>query len=156
MSHLTRRDLVAGAAIASATASGYAQVAGANERMRIGVIGCGAQGTAHMRSLVRMRESDNLQVVHVCDAFTKRVGKRQTATCAKRFGEKFEFAPTRGAQTVGIGDQRATAQAHRRQDKIEGAAADPGEAARDVLEGRAGRLHGAMMTANSGPCQGGA
>jgi len=40
--------------------------------MRIGVIGCGGQGTAHMRTLVKMRDSDNIDVLNVCDIFTKR------------------------------------------------------------------------------------
>ena len=70
MAPLTRRDFVATAAIA--TARGYAQVQGAGERMRIGVIGCGAQGTAHMRTLVKMREPDNLDILNVCDVYTKR------------------------------------------------------------------------------------
>ncbi|HYW48664.1 MAG TPA: Gfo/Idh/MocA family oxidoreductase [Bryobacteraceae bacterium] len=70
MSQLTRRDFVAAAAVA--TARGYAQVQGAGERMRIGVIGCGGQGTAHMRTLVKMRDSDNIDVLNVCDIFTKR------------------------------------------------------------------------------------
>jgi predicted dehydrogenase len=55
------------------TARAYAQVSGAGERMRIGVIGCGSQATAHMRTLVRMRESDNLDVLNVCDIYTPRV-----------------------------------------------------------------------------------
>jgi len=70
MSQLTRRDFVAAAAVA--TARGYAQVQGAGERMRIAVIGCGGQGTAHMRTLVKMRDSDNIDVLNVCDIFTKR------------------------------------------------------------------------------------
>jgi predicted dehydrogenase len=67
---LTRRNFVAAAAISTARA--YQQVRGAGERMRIGIIGCGAQGTAHMRALVKMRDTDNLDVLNVCDLFTKR------------------------------------------------------------------------------------
>jgi predicted dehydrogenase len=70
MSELSRRDFVAAAAASSAL--GYAQVRGAGERLRIGVIGCGSQGTAHMRALVKMRDSDNIDVLNVCDAYTKR------------------------------------------------------------------------------------
>jgi predicted dehydrogenase len=66
----TRREFVAAATIA--TARGYAQVQGAGERIRIGVIGCGSQGAAHMRALVKMRETDNLDILNVCDAFSKR------------------------------------------------------------------------------------
>ena len=81
MSQLTRRDFVAGAALA--TARGYGQVRGAGERIRIGVIGCGAQGTAHMRTLVKMRDSDNIDVLNVCDAFTKRAEAAAQLTGAK-------------------------------------------------------------------------
>jgi predicted dehydrogenase len=70
MTDLSRRTFLAGASLA--TARSYAQIPGAGERMRIGVIGCGAQGSAHLRTLVRMRESDNLDVLNVCDAYTKR------------------------------------------------------------------------------------
>jgi predicted dehydrogenase len=71
MSELTRRDFVAAAT--AATARAYAQVPGSGERIRIGVIGCGSQGTAHMRTLVRMRDTDNIDVLNVCDIYTKRV-----------------------------------------------------------------------------------
>jgi predicted dehydrogenase len=71
MSQLTRRDFVAAATVATARA--YAQVPGSSERVRIGVIGCGSQGTAHMRTLVRMRDTDNIDVLNVCDIYTKRV-----------------------------------------------------------------------------------
>jgi predicted dehydrogenase len=70
MTQVTRRDFVAGAALATARA--YAQIPGAGERLRIGVIGCGSQGTDHMRTLVKMRESDNVEILNVCDVFSKR------------------------------------------------------------------------------------
>jgi predicted dehydrogenase len=81
MSDLTRRTFLSAATVA--TARSYAQVSGAGERMRIGVIGCGAQGTAHMRTLVRMRESDNLDILNVCDAFTKRADAAARLTGGK-------------------------------------------------------------------------
>ena len=62
MPNLSRRDFVAGSAF---TALSYAKVQGANERLRIGVIGCGGQAMGHMRALVKMRESDN------CDILTR-------------------------------------------------------------------------------------
>jgi predicted dehydrogenase len=81
MTQLSRRDFVAAAAIA--TARGYAQVRNAGQRIRLGVIGCGAQGTAHMKTLVKMRESDNLDIVNVCDIFTKRAEAAAQLTGAK-------------------------------------------------------------------------
>ena len=73
MESLTRREF-AGAAGAAAlvTARGYAQIAGAGDRLRIGIIGCGGMATEHMKSLVKMREADNLEIVAVCDIFDKR------------------------------------------------------------------------------------
>jgi predicted dehydrogenase len=57
---------------AAMAAHAYGQIAGAAERIRIGVIGCGEQANEHMRALVRMRESDNLDILNVCDIYNKR------------------------------------------------------------------------------------
>ncbi len=73
MESYTRREFVgaAGAAVAM-TASSRAQVAGAAERIRIGVIGCGGMGMDHIKTLIKMREAENLEIVAVCDLFDKR------------------------------------------------------------------------------------
>ena len=81
MSDLTRRTFLA--ASAAVTAQSYGQIRGANERMRIGVIGCGNQATSHMRSLVRMRESDNLDIQNVCDIYAKRADAAAELTGGK-------------------------------------------------------------------------
>jgi predicted dehydrogenase len=47
-------------------------VLGANNRLRVGVIGCGDQANNHLRALTRMKESDNLDIVAVCDVYQKR------------------------------------------------------------------------------------
>ncbi|MFB3776979.1 MAG: Gfo/Idh/MocA family protein [Bryobacteraceae bacterium] len=70
MAQLTRREFAGAAALA--TARSYAQVNGAGERLRIGVIGCGGMAMEHMKALVKMREADNLEIVAVCDVFDKR------------------------------------------------------------------------------------
>jgi predicted dehydrogenase len=70
MPPLSRRTFVAGAT--AITALSYAKIPGANERLRIGVIGCGGQAMGHMRALVEMRESGNCDVIAVCDVFDKR------------------------------------------------------------------------------------
>jgi predicted dehydrogenase len=73
MAEITRREFAAGAAVASFTAKSYAAVQGANERLRVGVIGCGGMATAgHMRPLVRQKEELNIQFEAVCDLFEKR------------------------------------------------------------------------------------
>ncbi len=77
---LTRREFVAASA---ATALSYAQVKGANDRLRIGVIGCGGQATSHMKALVKMRESDNCDILAVCDVFDKRAQEAAQLTGGK-------------------------------------------------------------------------
>ncbi|HVX67786.1 MAG TPA: Gfo/Idh/MocA family oxidoreductase [Bryobacteraceae bacterium] len=80
---LTRRTFVASVAASLATASSYARVAGANDRLRIGVIGCGGMATAHMHALVKMRETDNFDILTVCDIYDKRLGEAAKLTGAK-------------------------------------------------------------------------
>ncbi len=77
---MTRREFVAAGA---ASALSYSQIQGANERLRIGVIGCGGQATDHMRNLVKMRETDNCDVIAVCDVFDKRAEQAATLTGGK-------------------------------------------------------------------------
>lgn len=77
---LTRREFVAATA---ATALSYSQLKGANERLRIGVIGCGGQATSHMQALVKMRDSDNCEVLAVCDVFDKRAEQAAQLTGGK-------------------------------------------------------------------------
>jgi predicted dehydrogenase len=77
---MTRREFVAASA---ASALSYSQVKGANERLRIGVIGCGGQATDHMRNLVKMRETDNCDVIAVCDVFDKRAEQAASLTGGK-------------------------------------------------------------------------
>lgn len=76
----SRRAFVAG----SLTASAYAQIAGANERLRVGVIGCGGQAESHMKSLLRTKDQDNVEVVAVCDVFSKRSEQAAQLTGGRR------------------------------------------------------------------------
>ena len=62
MEPVTRRGFFGAAAAAVSTARAYSQVVGANERLRIGVIGCGGMATGHMRSLVKVKEADNIEI----------------------------------------------------------------------------------------------
>ena len=80
MPPITRREFVGAAAVA---AQAYGQIAGAGERIRIGVIGCGVQANAHMRALVKMRESENLDILKVCDVYDKRAAAAAQLTGGK-------------------------------------------------------------------------
>lgn len=50
-------------------------VLGANDRIRIGVIGCGGQGTGHVHSLVGRAGADNVAVVAVSDVYKRRLNR---------------------------------------------------------------------------------
>jgi ornithine cyclodeaminase/alanine dehydrogenase-like protein (mu-crystallin family) len=48
------------AAASALTAASAARVIGANDRLQIGVIGCGGTANGHMRALNGMKESDTV------------------------------------------------------------------------------------------------
>lgn len=85
MHQLTRRGLLGGAAATAWTARAYSGVRGANERLRIGVIGCGGMANGHMRALLRMKESDNCEIGAVCDVYDKRLEAAAELTGGKKF-----------------------------------------------------------------------
>ncbi|HLK22620.1 MAG TPA: Gfo/Idh/MocA family oxidoreductase [Bryobacteraceae bacterium] len=78
---MTRRNFIG--STAAMTALAYAQVPASNDRLRIGVIGCGGQSNDHMRTLVKMRESDNCEIIAVCDVFDKRADEASKLTGGK-------------------------------------------------------------------------
>ncbi|HKQ89519.1 MAG TPA: Gfo/Idh/MocA family oxidoreductase [Blastocatellia bacterium] len=81
---ISRRAFVsASAASVVATAASANRVLGANNRLRVGIIGCGglAQG-AHIPSLMKMKEADNLEIVAVCDVYQKRLDQAAATTGA--------------------------------------------------------------------------
>jgi len=67
----------AGAALLGSAS--YAQNSGANERLVVGVIGCGGMGSSHLRNLVGQRD---VRVAYVCD-----VDRTRLAAAAKVTGE---------------------------------------------------------------------
>ncbi|MDX2151143.1 MAG: Gfo/Idh/MocA family oxidoreductase [Bryobacteraceae bacterium] len=83
MSISTRRHFLAAAGGAAITARAWGQVPGANERLRVGVIGCGGMAGGHMRSLVRNKERDNVEIVAVCDLYDKRAEQASQVTGGK-------------------------------------------------------------------------
>jgi predicted dehydrogenase len=94
----SRRKFIGASAIAatggmwstmpSLAASTYKRIIGANDRIRIGLIGCGNRGaTAHMNPLHRYQKAENLELVAVCDPW--RVAREEAAEKAKGlFGTK--------------------------------------------------------------------
>ncbi|MBI1842450.1 MAG: Gfo/Idh/MocA family oxidoreductase [Verrucomicrobia bacterium] len=51
------------------------RAAGANDRIRIGVIGVGGMGTGHVHSLVGKSAKENIEVVAVSDVYQRRVNR---------------------------------------------------------------------------------
>ena len=114
---------------ASARASSADQVAGANERIRVALIGCGGQGSGDLRDFLKLR---GVECVALCD-----VDDAQTASRAE------DVVDGHGQAEAGARDARlpprARPQGHRRRDRrharpLARAADDPG------LPGGQGRL----------------
>lgn len=84
ISSVSRREFVGAVGAASLlTARGYSRVIGANDRLRMSVIGAGGMATEHMHSLVESRDVDNLEIVNVCDIYQKRLDKAAQLTGGK-------------------------------------------------------------------------
>lgn len=74
-----------GASAFSMPSASYKRIRGANDRINIGFLGCGARSSGH-RNMVSMSVKDkNLGVVAVCDIWNKNREKAAT-DCKKRFG----------------------------------------------------------------------
>ena len=88
----TRRQFIKtasiGAAAVSMSASSYARVIGANDRISIGVIGCGSRGIdAHMAGVKPFAKEQNIEITAVCDPW--RVRREMAAAKAKEwYGRK--------------------------------------------------------------------
>lgn len=67
------------------SALSYSRIIGSNERMKIGVIGCGGMANRHMRALMEMKESDNVEIASVCDVYMKRLDQARELTGARAF-----------------------------------------------------------------------
>jgi predicted dehydrogenase len=82
MESVSRRTFL-GAAAATVTAGSYSSILGANERLRIGVLGCGGMATHHMTSLMKIREAGNFDIINVCDLYDKRAENAAKITGGK-------------------------------------------------------------------------
>lgn len=79
-----RQFLAASGAAVAWTAKSYAAIQGSNERLRIGVIGCGGMAGVHMGILVKNREKDNTEILKVCDLYSPRLEKAAQLTGGKK------------------------------------------------------------------------
>lgn len=78
-SRLSRRHFVGSATAATlaagVTASSYGRVIGSNERISLGLIGCGSRGNAHLRDCLRFGDVANSEMAAVCDIWRARCEK---------------------------------------------------------------------------------
>jgi predicted dehydrogenase len=71
---VSRRRFLGATGAALFTARSYAEIKGANDRLLVGVIGCGGMAMGHMQTLTsRVKDTDNVRVTAVCDLYEKRV-----------------------------------------------------------------------------------
>lgn len=92
-----KQSLVAGTGITMASAN----VLGANDRIRIGVIGCGRQGRGVMGSFMRHPE---VQVVAVCDVYEPQIAEiKKRATEAETYKDYRKILDRKDIDAVIIG-----------------------------------------------------
>lgn len=99
---ITRRYFALGAA-AAAPAFKARAAQGASDRIRVGIIGCGGRGVnAHIKSLLKMKESDNVAVTAVCDVFDKRAQAAAAMTGGKPYRDYREMLSNRDVDVAVI------------------------------------------------------
>ncbi len=78
-----RKFIKTTAAATAATALSYSRIVGANERIRLGLIGCGSRGVGNMNNFLKIGTVD---VTALCDVYGAQIGEaRKTAASAKPF-----------------------------------------------------------------------
>jgi hypothetical protein len=69
------RSSVAGGAALAFPAATYSRIIGANDRISIGIIGCGDRGVnAHMKGVHAHAKEQNIEITAVCDPWRVRLG----------------------------------------------------------------------------------
>ncbi len=103
MSESTRRNFLGAAGVAAVSAKSYAAVQGASDRLRVGVIGCGGMATHHMKKLVAMRDSDNVEIIGVSDVYDKRLDAAAVLTGGKKYKNYLSLLENKNIDYVLIG-----------------------------------------------------
>src|SRR6516165_1761485 len=94
-----RRTFLRG--VSAATALSYSRVYGANERIQLGLIGCGERGRYDMGNFVK---SGKVDVVALCDIYGNNVdAAKNTAPNAKTFGDHRKLLETKEVDVALIG-----------------------------------------------------
>lgn len=83
---ITRRRFGQTVAVATLTAASAKRVLGANERLNVGVIGCGGRSYAHIDTILNLKEEGaNVAITAVCDVYRPRLQKAMDRTGGKGF-----------------------------------------------------------------------
>lgn len=97
MSVLSRREFAGGLGMS------YAAAQQPSDRLRVGVIGCGGRGIgAHINTLLKMKETDNVEVNAVCDVFDKRAQQAAQLTGGRPYQDYRELLANKDVQIVVI------------------------------------------------------
>jgi predicted dehydrogenase len=95
MSNISRREFAGGVAFAAAQP--------VPDRLRVGVIGCGGRGIgAHITTLLKMKETDKVEVNAVCDVFDKRAQQAAQLTGGKPYQYYRELLANKDVDVVVI------------------------------------------------------
>ncbi|MCC6590246.1 MAG: Gfo/Idh/MocA family oxidoreductase [Bryobacterales bacterium] len=82
---LVQTPAAAKVAAAGMTAASYSRVMGANDKVNLGLIGCGGRGTGVMGTFLK---TERVNVTAVCDVYAERIDKAlQRAAGGKGFGD---------------------------------------------------------------------
>jgi predicted dehydrogenase len=89
LTDVSRRDFLstsaAGVAWLASAKLASAAVLGANDRIRMAVIGCGGMGSGHLAGLVKRKEQDNIDVVAVSDVYQRRLTRAKGISNAEGY-----------------------------------------------------------------------
>ncbi len=98
---ISRRDFTRGVALAASSASVLSAAQRASDHIRVGVIGCGGRGVgAHIQTLLKMKETDNVSVDAVCDVFDKRARQAAALTGGRPYRDYREMLANREIDVV--------------------------------------------------------
>ncbi|MBN1126388.1 MAG: Gfo/Idh/MocA family oxidoreductase [Sedimentisphaerales bacterium] len=78
------KGAVAGGTVMAMSALSYSRVIGANDRVSVGIIGCGSRGRdAHMKGVHAHAKSQNMEITAVCDPW--RIARETASNMAKEW-----------------------------------------------------------------------
>jgi predicted dehydrogenase len=83
---ISRRSFVSGG-LAAAAAARPQRVLGANDRLRVGVIGSGSNAESHLTALIGLADQDNVEITAVCDVYRPRLDRAASIALARPYSD---------------------------------------------------------------------